>query len=136
MDDCIFCKIVAGEVPAYKVYENGDYLAFLDIKPLAEGHVLVIPKLHYRWVWDDPEVGQYMETCRKVARAQQRAFSTEWVVSLIFGEEVPHAHIWLVPCTAGDGHGGSIDLSKRRELPTDKMEEVRDRIISHLEDKN
>ena len=51
MEDCIFCKIVKGEVPSYKIYENADVFAFLDINPYAKGHVLVIPKRHSRWVW-------------------------------------------------------------------------------------
>ena len=56
-DTCIFCKIVKKELPAYVVYENDNFLAFLDIYPLAPGHVQIIPKNHYRWVWDVPNIG-------------------------------------------------------------------------------
>ncbi len=95
--DCIFCKIVSGEIPAYKVYEDADFLAFLDIHPESVGHVQVIPKKHYRWVWDTPNAGAYFEVAQKVAKAQQKAFDTEWILSKIVGEDVPHAHIWVFP---------------------------------------
>ena len=65
--DCIFCKIVAGEIPSHKVYEDSDYLAFLDIRPLNPGHTLVVPKKHYRWVWDDPDIGKYYQAVGRVA---------------------------------------------------------------------
>jgi len=97
MPDCVFCKIVKGEIPAEKVYEDENYLAFLDIHPLSPGHTLVIPKKHFRWVWDIDEAGEYFETTKKVARAIQKSFGTEQVFSKIIGDEVPHAHIWLFP---------------------------------------
>ena len=97
MTDCIFCRIVRGEIPAEKVYEDADFLAFLDIRPLSPGHTLVIPKAHARWVWDVEPIGPYFERVQKIARAIQKAFGTEEVHSKIFGEEVPHAHIWVFP---------------------------------------
>lgn len=97
METCIFCKIVRGDVPADKVYEDEEYLAFLDIRPLSPGHTLVIPKKHYRWVWDLPEIGAYFEIVQKVARAVQKTFGVNEVHSKIVGEEVPHAHVWLYP---------------------------------------
>jgi len=101
-EDCVFCKIVAGEIPANKVYEDANYVAFLDIKPHRKGHVLLIPKTHYRWVWDIPEVGQAFEIARKIVRAQKKAFATDLVASLVFGEQVPHAHIQLIPVREDD----------------------------------
>ncbi len=95
--DCVFCKIIAGEIPSHKVYEDADFLAFLDIHPHAPGHVQVIPKAHARWVWDVPNVGAYFEVVRNIAKAQQKAFDTEWILSKIVGDEVPHAHIWVYP---------------------------------------
>ena len=92
MDDCIFCKIIKGEAPSYKVYEDDDFFAFLSIVPLNPGHTLVIPKKHFRWVWDVPNIGEYYEAVGKIANAMRKAFNIEWVVSLVAGEEVPHAH--------------------------------------------
>lgn len=95
MENCIFCKIVASEIPCHKVYEDADFLAFLDIRPISAGHTLVIPKQHHRWVWDVPNAGAYFEVAKKIALAQKRAFNTDEVFSKIVGEEVAHAHIWI-----------------------------------------
>lgn len=103
MDDCIFCKIVRGDIPSYTVYEDEQFIAFLDIHPRTPGQVQVIPKQHYRWVWDVPDVGRYFEVVRTVARAQQKVFGTEWVLSKVVGEEVPHAHIWVFPSDEATG---------------------------------
>lgn len=130
--DCIFCKIIAGEIPCYKVYEDNDFLAFLDITPRNPGHVLVIPKKHYRWVWDVPEIGKYYELVGRIANAERKAFGTEWVVSAVFGEEVPHAHVWLVPRFADDGHGGSLDLGNVKKISPEEMENIAKKIRSFL----
>lgn len=103
MEDCIFCKIVAGEIPSHKVYEDEDFIAFLDIHPQSPGHAQVIPKKHYRWVWDVPNAGAYFEVAKKVALAQRKAFNTDWILSKIVGDEVPHAHIWVFPSNTAEG---------------------------------
>ena len=95
--NCIFCEIVKGEIPAYKVYEDGNFLAFLDINPQSPGHTQVITKKHYRWVWDVPNVGEYFEVVQKIALAQQKAFETDFILSKIIGDEIAHAHIWVFP---------------------------------------
>jgi histidine triad (HIT) family protein len=103
MEECIFCKIVSGEIPSYKVYEDENFLAFLDIHPQTPGHTQVIPKQHYRWVWDVPNVGEYFEVVAKIAHAQQKAFGTDWILSKIVGDEVAHAHIWVFPSNKAIG---------------------------------
>ena len=95
--NCIFCKIVKGEIPSHKVYEDENYLAFLDINPQSPGHTQVITKKHYRWVWDTPNAGEYFEVVKKIAKAQQKAFGTDFILSKIIGDEVEHAHIWVFP---------------------------------------
>jgi len=102
MVDCIFCKIATGEIPSCKVYEDKNFLAFLDINPESPGHVQVIPKKHYRWVWDVPNVGDYFEVVRKIALAQKKAFGADIVRAQVYGEEIAHAHIWVWPEVAGD----------------------------------
>lgn len=97
MNDCIFCKIIKGEIPAHKVYEDDHFFAFLDIHPQSAGHTQVIPKEHHRWVWDVPNIGEYFEIVRKIAKAQQKAFKTEVIWSRVMGDEVFHAHIWVFP---------------------------------------
>src|SRR3989344_4473813 len=110
MSDCIFCKIVKKEIPSKIVYEDKISFAFLDIKPYNLGHTLVIPKKHYRWVWDIKEIGEFFKSVNKVANAIRKGLKTEFVVSLIVGEEVPHAHVHLVPRFKDDGHGSAIKL--------------------------
>lgn len=113
MDDCIFCKIVIGEIPSHKVYEDDNFLAILDITPQSPGHVQVITKKHYRWVWDVPDVGEYFEVVKKIAKAQQKAFNTDFVLSKIIGDEVPHAHIWVFP--SSDVSGDAKDFAGNAE---------------------
>ena len=114
MDACIFCKIVKGRIPCAKVYEDQNFLAFLDIRPLSPGHTLVIPKKHYRWVWDVPNVGTYFEATRKIALALQKSFGTDSILSKITGEEVKHAHIWIFP-EPSEATGEKNDLEKNAE---------------------
>jgi len=132
MKDCIFCKIAKKEVPAIIVYEDKDYMAFLSINPLNPGHTLVIPKKHYRWVWDIPNIGEYYEVVGKIANALRKAFKTEWVVSVVFGEQVPHAHVWLVPRFPNDGHGGSIDTKNVKKLSDKEMNAAAEKIRKGL----
>ena len=103
MDNCIFCKIASSEVKSYKIYEDANFLAFLDINPSAPGHAQIIPKKHYRWVWDVPNVGEYFEVVRKVAIAQRKVFGTEMILSKTVGDEVKHAHVWLWPSREAKG---------------------------------
>ncbi len=128
MKDCIFCKIVAREIPCIKVYEDNNILAFLDIRPLNLGHTLVIPKKHHRWVWDIQNLGKFYEIVKKIANAIRKALKTEFLVSLVVGEEVHHAHVWLVPRFKNDGHGASIDLSNKKEISKKDMQEIAKKI--------
>lgn len=98
MQNCLFCKIVRGELPCYKVYENDLFLAFLDIFPKVKGHTLVIPKEHHRWVYDVPQFSAYWDTARLVTDAVQKTLSLKWVSYYTFGA-VPHAHIHILPRT-------------------------------------
>lgn len=113
MDNCIFCKIVSGEIPATKIYEDKNFLAFLDIHPQSPGHAQVIPRAHYRWVWDVPSVGEYFEVVKKIAKAEQKAFGTDWILSKIVGDEVAHAHIWVFP--SDEAKGDKNDLAANAE---------------------
>jgi len=103
MKGCVFCKIATGEIPCYKIYEDKEFLAFLDINPWVEGHSLIIPKKHYHWVWDMPSdaVGRYFQVVQKIARHYQEVLGTEFVMSFIYGYDIPHAHIHLLPNAKG-----------------------------------
>jgi len=95
----IFSKIINGEIPAYKVAESDDFLAFLDINPLAEGHTLVIPKKEIDYVFDMDEeaYSKFFLFARKVARAVKKVVPCTKIGVAVIGLEVAHAHIHLVP---------------------------------------
>jgi len=114
MEDCIFCKIVAGDIPSHKVYEDKSFIGLLDITPRSPGHVQIIPKKHYRWVWDVPNAGEYFEVAQKIAKAQQKAFGAEKIYGNIAGDEVPHAHIWVYP-NAAAASGDKMDFKGNAE---------------------
>ena len=95
----LFSKIAAGEIPSYKVAENEQFYAFLDISPLKEGHTLVIPKREVDYFFDlsDEEIAAMQLFAKRIAKAIQKAFPCRKVGQAILGLEVPHAHIHLIP---------------------------------------
>ena len=97
--DCIFCKIAAGEIPADVVYEDGQTVAFLDINPVHKGHVLVIPKNHYRWMQDvpDAEIGNLFAASKKIMAAIVAGIGSDFVQVGVVGRDVGHFHAHLIP---------------------------------------
>lgn len=95
----IFSKIISGEVPCYKVAEDENYLAFLDIKPLVKGHVLVIPKIEKDYIFDldDDLLSGLFIFSKKVARMMKGKFECNRIGISVIGLEVPHAHVHLLP---------------------------------------
>lgn len=128
-DGCVFCKIVSGEIPCYKIHENADFMAFLDISPLNKGHMQVIPKKHYRWTWDVPNFGEYWEFAKVVANALMKSLQAPMVEFLTHGAEVEHAHIWVVPIYENEAF---IDVSKRKKFETDEMLQIAGTIKSAI----
>lgn len=100
----VFSKIVAGEIPSYKVAEDARFYAFLDINPLQKGHTLVIPKKETDYVFDltDEELAGLAVFAKKVARAISKAVPCLRVGMAVLGLDVPHAHIHLVPLHSGE----------------------------------
>lgn len=97
----IFSKIVQGEIPCHKIAETSDYLAFLDVRPLVRGHVLVIPKQEVSYIFDleDNVLSGLHVFAKKIAKAIEKAISCKRVGVAVIGLEVPHAHIHLIPLT-------------------------------------
>jgi len=95
----IFSKIIAGQIPCYKVSENANCFAFLDINPLMEGHTLVVPKKEVDELFElnDETYQQLMQFAKQVAKAIKQAIPCKRVTSLVLGFEVPHAHVHLIP---------------------------------------
>lgn len=129
----IFTKIATGEIPSYKVAENEDFYAFLDINPLAEGHTLVIPKHvedDYIFNLDD---ATYLGLCafaKKVARALKAAVQCKRVGVAVLGMEVPHVHIHLVPLQTEQ----DLDFRKKKlELSRERFSSIASSILSEYE---
>lgn len=99
MADSIFTKIIRGEIPSYKIYEDDKTLAFLDIHPVQPGHTLVIPKTEVEFVWDmsDEDYQAVMETAKKVALRIRGVMEVNYVGESVVGTDVPHAHVHLIP---------------------------------------
>ncbi len=117
MEDSIFTKIIKGEIPCHKIYEDEHTFAFLDIHPSCEGHTLVVHKTPTQFVWDlEPtEYQQLMDTVKKIARHYRKVSGKPYVKLSIVGTDVPHNHIHLLPFTTpADTHN-----STREETPPD-----------------
>ena len=114
----LFSRIINGEIPCYKVAENEQYLAFLDINPLVKGHVLVIPKTEVDYIFDiedDSYKGLWLFS-KRVAKALKKAIACKRIGIAVIGLEVPHAHIHLIPMNrVGDLNFASPKLSLEKE---------------------
>jgi histidine triad (HIT) family protein len=112
----IFSKIVSGEIPCYKIAETNEYLAFLDVFPLAKGHVLVIPKqeIDYLFDMDTDSYSGLLQFAKQVAKAIEKVIPCKKIGVAVIGLEVPHAHIHLVPINSV----GDINFSKQKLTPT------------------
>jgi histidine triad (HIT) family protein len=125
MNDCIFCKIVKGEIPCRKVYEDDKFLAFLDINPVSIGHTLLISKTHYRWVYDIPNFGEYWQVAQKLAiDIKNSALNPEYISFITMGNEVDHAHIHIIPRTNIDSVGPALKAIPHLKITDEKFLEI------------
>ncbi len=122
----IFSRIVAGEIPCYKIAENDEFFAFLDINPVQKGHTLVIPKEEVSYIFDinDDKLGRYMAFAKKVAAAIQKAVPCLRIGMAVVGLEVPHSHIHLVPLNGLH----DLNLDAKMELAKEEMEQIAENI--------
>ena len=104
MEDCIFCKIVEGTIPASKTYEDELVIAFPDIRPKAPGHTLLITKAHYQWFYELPdELSDHVfRVAKKLARELKEKHGANLVKMSVVGDQVPHVHVHLIPFTPAD----------------------------------
>ncbi|MDR1371620.1 MAG: HIT family protein [Dysgonamonadaceae bacterium] len=127
----IFSRIIAGEIPCFKVAENDDFIAFLDVNPLVKGHTLVVPKQETDYIFDidDSKLGAMMTFAKRVALAAGKAIPCKKVGVAVIGLEVPHAHIHLIPMQK---EGDILFSNKRLKLEKEEFQQIADAIISHL----
>ena len=119
----VFSKIIAGEIPCYKIYEDDKTLAFLDIHPESMGHVLVVPKVEVDKVYELPpeDYAALWETVRKVAVRMEEVLGARTLLKVI-GTDVPHAHVHLMPHDPTWKHGRQVKLSE------DEMKEIQEKL--------
>jgi histidine triad (HIT) family protein len=128
----IFAKIVNGEIPCYKIAEDENYLAFLDINPLVKGHTLVIPKkeIDYFFDLDDSLLKGIMPFAKKVAKALDKTMDCKRVAVAVIGLDVPHAHVHLIPMN----HVSDTNFSNPKlKLSREEFESIARTIINALE---
>ncbi len=128
----LFSKIIAGEIPAYKVAEDDRFFAFLDIFPTAKGHTLVIPKKEVDYLFDLDEetyLGLH-QFAKKVAKGLKKAIPCQKVGVMVLGLEVPHAHIHLVPMQS---EHDLLNFSEKVKMTPEQFEEVRAAIANAIE---
>lgn len=127
----IFSRIVAGEIPCYKIAENDKFFAFFDISPLVPGHTLVIPKKEEDYIFDisDADLAEMMVFAKKIAVAIKKSIPCRKVGVAVIGLEVPHAHIHLVPMQKE----GDLDFRREKMHPTEEQfKEWQEKIIENL----
>ena len=127
----IFSRIIQGEIPCYKIAENDEVFAFLDINPLSKGHTLVVPKHETDYIFniEDDELGRMMVFAKHVAAAIEKAIPCKRIAVAVIGLEVPHAHIHLVPIN----QEGDLDFRKEHlQLTQEEFVEIRDSITKQF----
>ena len=127
----IFSKIIAGEIPSYKVAENDRFFAFLDIFPLRAGHTLVVPKVETDKFFDlsDEYLGEILLFARPIASAIESAFPCDRCGISVVGLEVPHAHLHLIPIDSAD----DLNFTRHKlKLGPAELKAAQDRILQHL----
>ena len=127
----IFSKIIAGQIPSYKIAENENFFAFLDIFPLREGHVLVVPKNETDNLFDLPDeyLREILLFAQPIAKAIERAFKCNRCGISVIGLEVPHAHVHLIPINSAN----DLNFTQSKpQAPADKLKVVQEKILAEL----
>lgn len=126
----IFSRIIAGEIPCYKIAEDDRHFAFLDINPVNKGHVLVVPKHEVSYIFDlsDDEYQALTLFAKRVAEGLKEAVECKRIGVAVIGLEVPHAHIHLIPISKE----GDMDFGDKHTYPAEEMEALRDAIASKV----
>lgn len=114
MSETIFTKIIQGEIPSHKIYEDEQTFAFLDIHPVQPGHILVVPKKPVEFIWDldEPTYQALMSTVKKVGSRLKQVLAKPYVGLQVIGEDIPHAHVHLIPFSTTEEFRNRPDMSR------------------------
>lgn len=127
----IFSKIISGEIPSFKIAENDQFYAFLDVFPLVPGHTLVVPKIETDYIFDlsENDLTQILSFSRPIAKAIEKAFPCKRCGIAVIGLEVPHAHVHLVPIQSAD----DLNFTREKLKPTQEaLHQAQASILAHL----
>ena len=126
----IFTRIINGEIPCYKIAENDEFFAFLDINPVQKGHTLVVPKEEVSYIFDinDDKLGRYMAFANRVAAAIKAAVPCIKVGIAVVGLEVPHSHIHLIPLNEVN----DLNFEHKMTLPKEEMQQIAENIVKNF----
>lgn len=145
MSECLFCKIAAGEMPAFKLHEDDHILAFLDLHPIRKGHALIIPKAHHVWFEDLPEpLATRITTCaQQIARAMKQLYQVDRVALFYTGIHVAHAHAHVVPMlhvhdvtSAAYLKDGPDSFTAPPILPSEEMAQITETLRNAMNTRN
>jgi len=131
MAECIFCKIAAKEIPSHTVWEDENFLAFLDVHPVNPGHLLIIPKEHIENVFDMPEAlyEEIFKTARALSTPLQKATNSVRIGIVVEGFGVPHTHVHLVPIN----NPHELDSSRATAMPNEELAIIAEKIKKEVE---
>jgi len=127
----IFSKIINGDIPSFKIAEDKDFFAFLDIAPLVNGHILVVPKIEVDKIFDLPDdyLAAMLVFAKPIAHAIEKAFDCNRCGISVVGLEVPHAHMHLVPVKSAN----DLNFTKDKQpVSMDELKQAQDKILAHL----
>jgi len=131
MENCLFCKIIKGELPSYKIWENERFLAFLDINPICPGHTILIPKKHVDYIFglEEPLYLEMFKIVKQLSKALKKAIRSKKIGLVVEGFNVSHAHIHLVPINKGN----ELNSSRAKKGDSEKLLKIQEKIKIEIE---
>jgi histidine triad (HIT) family protein len=127
MTDCVFCKIINGEIPCNKLWEDKNYWIMLDVNPINPGHTLVIPKKHTDYIFDltNEEYAELMLKLKDIAKILKEKLGSNRIGIAVEGFGVPHVHVHLIPLN----HGGEINFNRAKQMSNEGLNKIAEKIL-------
>lgn len=134
---CVFCDIITKKAPAYIVYEDAQTIAFLDKYPQSRGHIQLVPKAHYRWIYEIKTIREFFATAQQISRGIIPVLGADHISWGTFGNEIEHAHLWIIPrykkqqSAVAEGAGKSVQAEELKALGRTLSQALRGE-VSHV----